>query len=126
MDLNNDGIINDADRGVWIVDLRHTYLGDANLDGQFDSSDMIQVLQAGTYELDGAAGWATGDWNGDGNFTSRDIVDAFQTGAFENGPLPATAAPAQVPEPSSLLLATMGMALLLDRRYRRRRNATPG
>ncbi|MFC1759126.1 CotH kinase family protein [Planctomycetota bacterium] len=56
-------------------------VGDANLDGVFDSSDLILVFQNGRYENRsplGAASWSDGDWNGDGLFTSSDFVLAFQ------------------------------------------------
>jgi hypothetical protein len=53
--------------------------GDANLDGRFDSRDMISVLQTGEYEdgLSNNSAWSEGDWNGDGQFTTRDFVYAF-------------------------------------------------
>lgn len=58
--------------------------GDANGDGRFDSSDLIQVFQRGHYEdaLVKNSTWADGDWNGDGEFDSSDLVAAFQTGAY--------------------------------------------
>jgi hypothetical protein len=61
-------------------------IGDANLDGVFDSSDFILVLQAGEYEdsIPGNSVWADGDWNRDGEFTSRDLVVAFQLGMYRS------------------------------------------
>ncbi|MCA9150698.1 MAG: chitobiase/beta-hexosaminidase C-terminal domain-containing protein, partial [Planctomycetales bacterium] len=55
-------------------------VGDANLDGIFNSADIVQIFQAGKYELtiDGAASWSQGDWNGDGLFITSDLVFAFQ------------------------------------------------
>jgi hypothetical protein len=58
--------------------------GDANRDGTFNSSDLVQVFQAGEYE-DGTIGnstWEEGDWNGDGDFDTGDLVLAFQTGRY--------------------------------------------
>jgi hypothetical protein len=58
--------------------------GDANRDGRFDSSDLVQVLQAGEYE-DGIAGNSMqdeGDFNGDGDFTTADLVFAFAAGSY--------------------------------------------
>jgi hypothetical protein len=46
-DLNSDSRIDSADRATWVHDLRKTYFGDSNLDGQFNSSDLITVFQAG-------------------------------------------------------------------------------
>ncbi|MCA9212271.1 MAG: hypothetical protein KDB27_04335, partial [Planctomycetales bacterium] len=38
-DLNNDGSVDDADRVSLIKDLKNTWIGDSNLDGEFNSSD---------------------------------------------------------------------------------------
>ena len=55
-------------------------IGDANLDGVFDSSDLVLIFQNGHYEKHqaGIATWAEGDWNGDQRFTTSDLVLAFQ------------------------------------------------
>jgi hypothetical protein len=80
------------------------------LDGQFGSSDLVSVFQAGQYEdsIAGNSTWSTGDWNGDADFDSGDLVLAFQDGGYEKGPLPAT----QVPEPTSLVLCMMTLPWL--------------
>ncbi|MEZ6120971.1 MAG: hypothetical protein R3C28_30990 [Pirellulaceae bacterium] len=61
-----------------------TDFGDANLDGRFDSKDLIAVFQAGEYEdgIDGNSGWAEGDWSGDGDFDTQDLVVAFTDGGY--------------------------------------------
>ncbi len=67
--------------------LNKSYLGVVQLDGEFNSVDLVDVFQAGQYE-DGIAGnsiWSTGDWNGDGDFTTSDLVVAFQDGGYEAG-----------------------------------------
>ena len=66
--MNNDNLVNGDDRQVWVEDLRTTYFGDSNLDGEFNSSDFVVVFNAGQYEdgVDGNSTWASGDWNGDG------------------------------------------------------------
>ncbi len=90
-----------ADLALWAKSLKGTYFGDANLDGHFDSLDMVNVFQAGQYQdaIDDNSGWATGDWNADGDFTSEDFVVAFQDGGYE-----LTASPtAAVPEPRTLV-----------------------
>ena len=64
--------------------------GDANLDGRFDSEDLVHVFIAGQYE-DGVAansGWATGDWNCDGEFDSEDVVEAFRFGGYSSAAAP--------------------------------------
>ena len=111
-DLNSDSNIDALDQDVWVNDLKNTYFGDANLDGEFNSSDFVQVFQSGEYEdaVVGNSTWATGDWNGDGDFTSSDFVKAFQGGGFEQGPRPAA-----VPEPSAIVLLCCGILPLLRR-----------
>lgn len=102
-DLNSDGQVDAEDRRIWIEESASTWLGDANLDGEFNTSDFVSVFQTGQYE-DSVAGnstWAEGDWNGDADFDSGDFVAAFQGGGFEMGPRPEAAA---VPEPASLVL----------------------
>ena len=71
--------------------------GDANLDGEFNSTDLVRVFQAGEYEdaIESNSAWSDGDWNGDGEFDTSDLVVAFQAGYFEQGP-PAVAAAAVV------------------------------
>lgn len=98
-DVNSDGNLDNLDRVFWIADLKRTWIGDSNLDSEFNSSDFVLVFSAGEYE-DGIANnstWATGDWNGDQEFSSGDFVVAFSDGGFELGPRPA----ANVPEPST-------------------------
>lgn len=56
--------------------------GDSNLDGQFNSSDLVQVFQQGKFETGTTASWADGDWNADEQFTTSDLVFAFQLGAY--------------------------------------------
>lgn len=85
-DLNGSGIVDGDDRDVWITGLAGTTYGDANLDGKFDSADIVAVFIINQYEdnVAGNSGWAAGDWNGDGDFTTADLVAAFQTGQYEN------------------------------------------
>jgi hypothetical protein len=109
-DLTSDNRVTEVDRQVWVETLRKTYFGDANLDGQFSTHDLVAVFQAAEYEdsLIENSTWSTGDWNGDGDFSSRDLVTAFQGNGFEHGPRAAVF----VPEPCSLMLAVMSVTLL--------------
>jgi hypothetical protein len=83
-DLNDDQVIDRDDHDAMVRDVLQTTLGDANLDGVFDSSDFVLVFQRGHYEnrLRGTAGWADGDWNCDGEFTSKDFVEVFAAGKY--------------------------------------------
>jgi hypothetical protein len=112
LDLTGDGRVDLADHAYWVHTVKHTSLGDANLDGRFESGDLVQVLQAGQYE-DGVLGnstWDTGDWDADGDFHTADLVVAFQDGGYEQGPRVGVAA---VPEPTSLLLLIAAVGGLL-------------
>jgi hypothetical protein len=62
--------------------------GDANLDGFFDSDDLVRAFQAGTYETSQPANRSSGDWNCDGRFDSGDIVAAFKQGTYGKKALP--------------------------------------
>jgi hypothetical protein len=111
-DLNSDGSVNDADRTVWVSTLSNTYFGDANLDGQFNSGDLVGVLASGTYEADVDSSWETGDFNGDGRTNSSDLVTALADGGYEAGPRAAMA----VPEPNTIVLGIFGLLLVAARR----------
>jgi hypothetical protein len=115
-DVTSDGLVNESDRQHWVSTLRKTWFGDANMDGQFDSADLVEVLGIGEYEdgVDNNSTWAEGDWDGNANFSSGDFVTALADGGYEAGPRPAIAA---VPEPSCLTATLLAMfALCLSRR----------
>ena len=117
-DLNGDNQVNEDDRRALIVDIKNTYLGDSDLDGEFNSGDFVQVFTTGEYEdgIEGNSTWATGDWNGDLEFDSGDFVAAFTDGGYEQGPRPASQ---QVPEPTSLvslLIAAIGINCWIRKR----------
>lgn len=118
LDLNRDQQWTFEDLEVWVGDRAMTYFGDANLDGEFNSRDLVDVFVAGTYEdlIPRNSTWETGDWNADGDFTSSDLVTAFQSGGYERGPRTAVASEA-VPEPAGLAWL-FGCAILV--RYGRR------
>jgi hypothetical protein len=58
--------------------------GDSNLDGVFNSSDIIHVLTRGEYEdnLPVNSDWSDGDWDGNGDFESGDFIYAIQAGHY--------------------------------------------
>ncbi len=102
-DLTGDGTT-DLDDVLYLVrDVLGTSIGDVNLDGSFDTSDLVRILQAGEFN-DGVVGnstWADGDWNCDGEFDSGDLLFAFQWGAYE----------AQSTAPAAVALAAVAAAI---------------
>ncbi|MCA9169040.1 MAG: hypothetical protein KDB23_15305, partial [Planctomycetales bacterium] len=115
-DINHDHLLDGDDLVHWIREYKRTWFGDANLDGEYNSSDLVQVFQAGHYE-DGVAmhsSWADGDWNGDGMFDTGDLVFAFQDGGYEQG---SRAAVTAVPEPSGSVLLIVLTLVSSARRF---------
>ena len=112
-DLNGDSFVDQTDLELWVVDLRKTWIGDANLDGEFNSSDFVAVFSTNKYEKDETASWAEGDWNADNRFDTADFVSAFSAGGYEKGPVGAAQA---VPEPTSIGLLSIGLLLLARQR----------
>jgi hypothetical protein len=112
-DLNNDQSVDAGDISVWVKDLVNSWIGDANLNGEFNSSDLVTVLASGTYETGIPSVWSSGDFNGDGRTNSSDLVSALADGGYEQGPR-ATGVSA-VPEPGSVTLLALGLLALLAR-----------
>ncbi|MCA9196246.1 MAG: PEP-CTERM sorting domain-containing protein [Planctomycetales bacterium] len=114
-DLTDDGLVNVADVTVWAKNLKNTWIGDANLDGEFSSTDFVAVFTSGKFEQAVDAVWSEGDWNGDGRFDTSDFVAAFTDGGFELGPRGAVSS---VPEPSSTPLLVLAGMLFVWRQRR--------
>ena len=110
-DLDDDSVVNEHDHRIWVRELKHTWFGDADLDGEFQSVDFVQVFVSGKYETGQNAGWSEGDWNGDSVFNSVDFITAFQDGGYEQGPRTDVAA---VPEPGGMILLLIGWAPTSD------------
>lgn len=122
-DMNGDLVVNIDDHRYWVEEAFGTYFGDANLDGEFNSSDFVAVFATAEYEdqLAMNSTWATGDWNGDREFNTQDFVLAFQSRGYEQGPRLAVA----VPEPSMLLTSNklacfLFTCVVLSRRLRKK------
>jgi hypothetical protein len=106
-DLNGDGAFTEADIRVWVKDLFGSWIGDADLNHEFNSSDLITVLAAGKYEVDVDSVWTEGDFTGDARTNSGDLVAALADGGYELGTPPA--AVNAVPEPQAWSLALLAL-----------------
>ena len=86
-DLDRDQDVSGGDLDLLIAGYFDTTVGDSNLDGVFDSKDLVEIFQAAEFEDTESLNstWAEGDWDGDGDFTTRDLVLAFQVGAYISG-----------------------------------------
>ncbi|MEZ6118197.1 MAG: FG-GAP-like repeat-containing protein [Pirellulaceae bacterium] len=84
-DINFDGDVNFNDVSTFLDEIAKTVVGDVNLDGVFDSSDLVLIFQSGKFETEASAAWSQGDWNCDGQFTTQDLVFAFQDGRYFRG-----------------------------------------
>ena len=84
--------------------------GDANLDGKVDATDLNAL--ALNWRSEGAA-WSQGDLTGDRNVDASDL-NALALN-WQSGVASAAAAPAAVPEPSSITLLLLGACSLVRR-----------
>ena len=118
-DLNLDNELDLQDRRILVETRFHTQFGDADLDGQFGTRDIVTVFAAGEYNdgLSLNSTWLTGDWNGDGEFTDDDLVLAFQDGGYEQGPRQSVSA---VPEPSAACLLALAATITVSTSRRKR------
>ena len=75
----------------------YSAIGDSNLSGDVNSSDISAVVLGGKYVGDGSgpdAFWDEGDWNGDGKASSADISSLVLAGTYNSGPYGGSSAPA--------------------------------
>ena len=123
-DVNDDSTVSHEDLRTWVHELRQTWFGDANLDGEFNSGDLISVLAAGKYEaterdlggfIINPASWAEGDWNADGESNSTDLTVALADGGYEQGSRPLAKS---VPEPQRTAWLIAGLLACLLRRWK--------
>jgi hypothetical protein len=69
-DVNNDGAVDPSDLNFWILDLKQTLLGDANLDFFVDGPD-FNIWNANKFTAIPA--WCSGDFNADGSVDGSDF-----------------------------------------------------
>ena len=112
--LTSDEVVDELDLGVWVQQIRKTYLGDANLDGQVDGEDLNAL--ALNWRSEQIVGWAQGDFTADGNVDSDDLNLLALNWQSTN----AVAAASAVPEPSSAVLSFFGFVALLALRNKPR------
>lgn len=112
LDLNGDGSVSEGDLTQWLSEAAEVnigpgisyLLGDANLDGVVDATDLNSV---GINWL-GSALWSGGDFTADGVVNAPDLNWVGIN--WQSSILPAPAAP--VPEPSPQLLLIASLTLL--------------
>ena len=111
-DLDRSGSVDISDVFYFAEVLFGTWLGDANLDGEFNTSDFVRLWQSSEYEdnIPNNSTWADGDWNGDREFNSDDFVLAFRGRGYEAGPRVAFV-PEPLAVPISAALACLGLAV---------------
>jgi hypothetical protein len=96
--------------------VKYTYLGDTNLDGKVDASDLANLLAGMNGHL---TGWINGDMNYDGVVNNADLNLLLSGLRGQGAPLGGNGgAGGSVPEPSALLAGLM--AVPLTARFRRR------
>ncbi len=83
-DVNDDRQINSDDLLYFVQEVLNTSPGDADLNGRFDSTDLLVAFAAGEYEdeVSGNSTWSSGDWDCDGEFTTSDLVSALRYGSY--------------------------------------------
>jgi hypothetical protein len=84
-DLDANGARDREDLAFYVEQILKTFIGDADLDGEFNLRDLTLIFGTGEYEdaIVGNSTWFEGDFNGDGDFDSSDLIFAFSRGDFE-------------------------------------------
>jgi hypothetical protein len=106
LDMNDDGVASFEDLVTWVAEIRPTQFGDANLDGSVNAAD-LNVL-ALSWQQDVPL-WSAGDFTADGSVNAADL-NAIGLNWQQSMPV-AASVNAPVPEPSSLSLVALGIAL---------------
>lgn len=106
LDLNGDGSVNGDDVAEMLTGTNRLP-GDADFDGEVEFVDFLALADSFGQE----AGWSDGDFNCNGVVQFDDFVTFAESFRAANQ-VAAASAPASVPEPSSAILAAMGILLL--------------
>ena len=109
-DLNGDGNVDGADLTMLVEDYAGTYLGDFDLSGHVDATDLA-ILKAGFGQP--SLGFAAGNANGDTYVDATDLAILKATFGLSAAPTAGT----EVPEPATVgLLGLGGLAMFRRRR----------
>ena len=69
-DLDQNGTLDLDDHTYWVADLKHTWMGDADLDGSVNFADFLVL--SGNFGQEG--GWAHGDFDNSGDVQFADFL----------------------------------------------------
>ena len=104
------------------IDLLQAAPGDVDGDQDIDNFDIAQILISNSFGAGfGPWDWTQGDFTGDGIVDNFDIAEILLTNLFGTGlyaALPASLA-ATVPEPSTFVLAVLGLLGLVGYGWRK-------
>lgn len=109
LDFNQDMMVSELDRRVWVEELAQTFLGDADLNGAVEFTDFLVLSE----NFGQPGGWSDGDFDGNGEIAFSDFL-ALSANFGQ------VAAVASVPEPNSMTVALLGGLVLIS--VARRRN----
>lgn len=110
-DLTGDSVVDVDDLIYWVEGIHATRLGDANLDGKVDDTDLAAVQAS--LGMSGS-GWADGNFSLDTRVTLYDAYLLFKNYGYDWDAPAATVAP--IPEPASLVMLALGGLLVAHRR----------
>lgn len=109
-DVNVDGQVDLDDHRFWVESLAGTFFGDADLNGNVDFTDFVELSS----NFGKSGGWAQGDFDGDGDVAFPDFV--LLSSNF--GDMSQAPASQSVPEPTAAVLTLTGCLWVFGRRKR--------
>ncbi len=119
----------DSGGAVSVVDsdvlVKYTYYGDADLDGVVTNTFDFDLWTAGASSGGALTGWEFGDFDYDGTIGSTTDYDLWSAG-FANQGSPLTVGVQPVPEPSTLVLAALGLISIVLQQLRRQSHVAAG